>query len=94
MTTYESGSTVTSRSNGLAVAGMVCGVVVLLLFNVILSPLAIIFGGIGLARANRGAAHHHMAVAGVVLGIIDIAIFVVMLVAASHSGGTVYFHVG
>jgi hypothetical protein len=94
MTTYESGSAVSTRSNGLAVASMVCGIVGLVLFNVILGPLAIIFGGIGLARANRGAAHHHMAVAGIVLGVIDIALFVVLLVAASHNGGSVYFHVG
>jgi hypothetical protein len=94
MTTFESGSAVSSRSNGLAIAGMVCGIVGLVLFNVILGPLAIIFGGVGLARANRGAAHHHMAVAGVVLGILDVAIFVVLLVAASHNGGSVYFHVG
>jgi hypothetical protein len=33
-------------------------------------------------------------IGGVVLGVVDIAIFVVLLVAASHHGGSVYFHVG
>ncbi|HEY3923726.1 MAG TPA: DUF4190 domain-containing protein [Acidothermaceae bacterium] len=94
MTTFENSSTVSSKSNGLAVAGMVCGIVGLVLFNVILGPLAIIFGCVGLARANRGASHHHMAVAGIVLGVVDIALFVVLLVAASHNGGSLYFHVG
>jgi hypothetical protein len=93
MTAYGTSGTST-RSNGLAIAGLVCGIVGLFLFNIILGPLAIIFGGVGLSRANRGAAHHHMAMAGIILGILDIAIFVVMLVAASHNGGNVYFHVG
>jgi hypothetical protein len=73
---------------------MVCGIVGLVLFNFILGPLAIVFGGVGLTRANRGAAHRHMAVAGIILGVVDIAIFVVLLVAASHNGGSIYFHVG
>lgn len=41
--------------NGLAIAGLVCGIVGLLIFNIILGPLAIIFGAIGLSRANKGA---------------------------------------
>jgi hypothetical protein len=35
-----------------------------------------------------------LAVAGVILGVVDIAVFVVLLVAASHNGGSIYFHVG
>jgi len=86
-----SSPTTTSTSNGLAVAGLVCGIVGLLLFNYILGPLAIIFGGVGLSRANRGAAHHRMSVASIILGIADIAIFVVVLAVASSKGG-IYIH--
>ncbi len=83
-----------SRSNGLAIAGMVCGLVGLLLFAVVLGPLAIIFGGIGLSRAKSGAPHRNMALAGIILGVVDIALFVILLATAKHNGGSVYFHVG
>jgi hypothetical protein len=82
------------RSNGLAIAGMVCGIVGLVLFNVILGPLALIFGSVGLSKARDGAAHRGMAIAAIVLGIIDLAIFAALVAAAKHNGGTVYFHVG
>lgn len=73
-----------SGSNGLAIAALVCGIIGLFLFNFILGPLAIIFGGIGVSRANRGAGHRGMSWAGVVLGIIDILLFAVLIAAASH----------
>ncbi|SHG29162.1 protein of unknown function [Jatrophihabitans endophyticus] len=65
--------------NGLAIAGMVCGIVGLLIFWFILGPLAIIFGGIGWSRANRGAKYKGMAIAGVVLGIVDIIGYVILV---------------
>ena len=80
--------------NGLAIAGLVCGIVGLLLFNIVLGPLAIIFGAIGWSRANRGAKYKGMSIAAVVLGIIDIIIFVALIAAASKHGGSVYFHAG
>ncbi|MGH3635188.1 MAG: DUF4190 domain-containing protein [Mycobacterium sp.] len=82
------------RSNGLAIAALVCGIIGLFLLNIILGPLAIIFGGVGLSHAKRGAAHHGMALAGVILGIVDVIIFVVLLAAVSHNGGSAYFRVG
>ena len=90
MTTYRDSSPATTQRNGLAVAGLVCGIVGLLLFNFILGPLAIIFGGIGLSRANHGADHGRMSVAAIVLGIVDIILFVVLIVVASHNGGHWY----
>jgi hypothetical protein len=55
---------------------------------VVLGPLAIIFGGVGWARANRGAAGSRgMAIAAVVLGVIDLVIFFVVLAVAANSGG-------
>ena len=93
MTTYGTPQT-RSTSNGLAIASLVCGIVGLLIFAFILGPLAIIFGGVGLSRANRGAAHRGMALAGLVLGVLDVVLFVVVLIAASHNGGHFYFRMG
>ena len=90
----ENTSVATStRSNGLAIAGLVCGLVGLILFNFILGPLAIIFGGIGWSRANRGSGHKGMSITAVVLGIVDILIYVVLLVAVAKHGGFSW-HVG
>jgi hypothetical protein len=83
-----------SDSNGLAIAGLVCGLVGLLLFNIVLGPLAIIFGGIGWARANRGARHRGMAIAAVALGVIDLVIFFVLLAVAANGGGSIFGTVG
>jgi uncharacterized protein DUF4190 len=82
------------RSNGLAVAGLVCGLVGLLLFNIVLGPLAIIFGGVAWAQANRGAPRRGMAVAAVLLGAVDLVIFVVLLAAATGNGGSIFGTVG
>jgi hypothetical protein len=91
--TAQSTSSRTQGSNGLAIAGLVCGLVGILFFNYILGPLAIIFGGVGLSRANRGAGHRGMAMAAVILGIVDLIIFaVVVTVIAKH--GVSYFRIG
>jgi uncharacterized Tic20 family protein len=84
----------TRQGNGLAIAALVCGIIGLLLFGIVLGPLAIIFGGIGLSRANKGAPHRGMAVAGLVLGIIDVVLLVILIAVASKNGGSVYFHTG
>lgn len=67
------------QGNGLATAGMVCGIIGLLIANFILGPLAIIFGGIGLSRANKGAPKRGQALAGVILGILDIVVYVIII---------------
>lgn len=92
--TRSTAPTQTRNSNGLAIAGLVCGLVGLGFFNYILGPLAIIFGGIGWSRANRGANHRGMSIAAVVLGVVDILIFVVLLVAVAKDGGSFHWHVG
>jgi uncharacterized protein DUF4190 len=86
--------TQTQGSNGLAIAGLVCGLVGVLFFNVILGPLAIIFGGVGWSRANGGARHKGMAIAAVILGVVDLVIFGVLLAVAAKHGGSMFFHVG
>lgn len=79
-------------SNGMAIAALVCGIVGLFIFSFILGPLAIIFGGVGLHRANRGAGHRGMSWTGLVLGIIDILVLVVLVAVASHHNFS--WHVG
>ena len=74
-------------SNGLAIAGLVCGIISLLLLWFILGPLAIIFGGIGLSRANKGASGKGMAIAGIVLGIVAIVGYIILIaaIASNHN---------
>lgn len=92
---YSNGDPQQQRpGNGLAIAGLVCGIVGLLLANIILGPLAIIFGGVGWSRANRGARYKGMAIAAVILGIADLVIFAIVIAAASKHGGSIYFHAG
>jgi hypothetical protein len=72
--------------NGLAVAGLVCGMVGMALFSVILGPLAVIFGGIGLVRAADGRPHRGMAIAAVVLGVLDLVVFAAQVVLIVRHG--------
>ncbi|HXR40871.1 MAG TPA: hypothetical protein VN738_00610, partial [Acidothermaceae bacterium] len=55
-----------------------------------LGQLAIIFGGVGLSRANHGADHRRMSIASIILGIVDIVIFAIVLAVAAHNGGHWY----
>jgi hypothetical protein len=55
-------------ANGMATASLVLGIIGFLL--PILSILALIFGGIGISKANQGAAGKGLAIAGLVLGIV------------------------
>lgn len=72
--------------NGLAIASLVCGIVGLLILWIVLSPLAIIFGAIGLSRANRGASGHGQAMAGLILGIIGIVGYIVLIAIVANKG--------
>jgi hypothetical protein len=64
-------------TNGMATASLVLGI--LGLFLPILSILALIFGGIGISKANQGAAGKGLAVAGLVLGIIGALVLLYLL---------------
>ena len=79
----QPGTTSNRAGNGLAIAGLVCGLVGLFLFPIVLGPLAIIFGAIAYSKAKHGAAHKGMAIAGLVLGIVDIAVMIIVAVAIS-----------
>jgi hypothetical protein len=83
----------TRASNGFAVTALVCGIVGILIFEIILGPLAIIFGAVGLRRAGRAGRGRGMAMAGLILGIIDVVLFFIFLAVASRHGGFSW-HVG
>ncbi|MEV1019045.1 DUF4190 domain-containing protein [Streptomyces sp. NPDC050264] len=78
-----------SRTNGLAIAGLVCGIVGLFFLGIVLGPLAIIFGALALRQkaANGGGG---MAKAGLILGIIDLILAIVMIVVAANGGFSWY----
>jgi Domain of unknown function (DUF4190) len=88
MTTGYSDSTAArSGSNGMAIAGLVCGIVGIFILNVILGPLALVFGGVGLRNARSTDGRTGMAVSAIVLGVVDILLFVVLLALATSHGG-------
>lgn len=92
MTSYGSSSAASSRSrtNGLAVASLVCGIIGLFLFNVVLGPVAIVLGAVGMRQAAvKGGGG--MAKAGVVLGVIDLVIFGVLLAVTAANGGFTWY---
>ena len=78
------------QGNGIATAGMVCGIIGVVLFWLpvigwILAILAIIFGGVGISKANKGAPNKGGAIAGVVLGVVSIVGYVVLVIAVYNS---------
>lgn len=75
-----------SRTNGLAIASLCCGIVGLFFLNMVLGPLAIIFGAVARRQASvkNGAG---MAKAGIILGIVDVVLWLVLLLVAANNGG-------
>lgn len=73
-------------SNGMAVAGFVCALVGLFVFAWILGTLGLVFGGIGLSRANRGAAGRRgLAIAAIVIGAVDWLLWIVVLLLVGNA---------
>ncbi|MDC3032165.1 DUF4190 domain-containing protein [Bacteroidota bacterium] len=69
-------TTVAGGGKGMSVAALVCGIVGLFFGGLILGPLAIVFGAIGMKRDGRG-----MAIAGLVCGIVA-TLFSLLILAA------------
>ena len=67
---------------GMAIAGMVCGIVSFLCFPYILGVLGIIFGAVAKNKGYRGA----MATAGIACGAVGLALWLLMLVACGGAG--------
>ena len=82
-------------ANGLGTTGMVLGIVgaalsLVPVLGFILGLLATTFGGIGLAKANRGeATNKGMAIAGLVLGIIAMAVWPVLIAIAAAGAAAI-----
>ena len=80
--------------NGLAVAALVLGILSLVLFfipflGILLGLLGLIFGGIGIGRANRVGKGKGMAVAGLVMGILGLLLgltWIFLIVSGAHIG--------
>ncbi|QIY61213.1 MULTISPECIES: hypothetical protein [unclassified Streptomyces] len=90
MTSYSgSGAQRTSRTSGLAVAGLVCGIVGLFILPIILGPLAIVFGAFALRQTGSAMPKWDIG-----LGVADLLLMVVMFVVAANNGGSVFWHVG
>ncbi|AYG78067.1 hypothetical protein DWB77_00174 [Streptomyces hundungensis] len=86
MTPFSNSEANPSRTNGLAVAGLVCGIVGIFFLNIVLGPLAIVFGAVAL-RQSAAKGGGGMAKAALALGIIDVLLFVVLLMVAASNGG-------
>jgi len=61
------------KSGGFGTTALVCGLVGIFLFGIVLGPLAIIFGGIGISKKQK------YSVAGLVLGIISIISYFIFM---------------
>jgi hypothetical protein len=68
------------------VAALVLGIVGIFFAQVILGPLAIIFGAIGLNRASREGRGRGTSIAGIVLGIVALALFAALAATAARRG--------
>ncbi|MEU6918961.1 DUF4190 domain-containing protein [Streptomyces olindensis] len=92
MASYGSSSAASSgsRTNGLAIASLCCGIVGLFILNIVLGPLAIVFGVIARRQAavRNGAG---MAKAGIILGIVDVVLWLVLFAIAAGNGGAGWY---
>ena len=82
MAQAEQGSASGTRTNGLAIASLVCGIAAFLILGIVGGALALIFGYIGRRQIDEsGGAQtgRGMATAGIVLGWISIALFVIVI---------------
>ncbi|HEY1559188.1 MAG TPA: DUF4190 domain-containing protein [Kofleriaceae bacterium] len=75
------------QGNGLAIAGMVLGILAVVLFwttvvDVVIGALAIIFSVLGLKRARIAGVGRGMAMTGLITGIIGIALAAILVVIA------------
>jgi uncharacterized protein DUF4190 len=82
---YQVAQPVAQPSNGMAIASLVLGI--LGVFIPFLGVLALIFGGVGLSKANDGASGKGMAIAGLVLGILGtlVTLYIMSKVGSSPS---------
>lgn len=71
---------------GLAIAGMILGIISLLCFPYITGVLGIIFGAIAKSKGCRSG----MATAGIVCGAIGVGLWLIMIIACNSVGADLY----
>ena len=82
--------------NGIGTAALVLGILAVVFCwtfwgGVVMGILAIIFGGVGLGRANRGeASNRGSALAGLVLGIVALALLVLLAIVGIAAYSTTF----
>jgi hypothetical protein len=76
------GTDAAADADGMAVWSFATGLLGLLIFNLVLGPIALALGGRALAR---GTARHARARVGLALGVADLAVFA----ALAHADGTI-----
>jgi|TARA_B100000767_G_C19422758_1_gene392677 hypothetical protein len=69
-------SPIAGNGKGMSIASMVCGITAIFFGGIVLGPLAIIFGAIGLKRDGRG-----MAITGLICGILA-SLWTILVIAA------------
>ncbi|WP_077797150.1 DUF4190 domain-containing protein [Streptomyces sp. JHA26] len=90
MSSYSrAGAHKTSGTSGLAIAGLVCGIVGLFILPIVLGPLAIVFGAVALHRTGSTMAKWDIG-----LGVADIVLMIVMLAVAAGNGGSFTWNIG
>ena len=76
------------KTSPLAIASLVCGIVGIILFGIVLGPLAIIFGAIAINRINdrpHEFSGSRMAKSGIICGVVAIVIYIVLVILLVNS---------
>ncbi|MFC7824368.1 DUF4190 domain-containing protein [Streptomyces sp. NPDC057375] len=90
MATYSrTGPRKGGRTSGLAIAGLVCGIVGLFILPIVLGPLAIVFGAVALRQTGSTMAKWALG-----LGVADILLMIVMFAVAANNGGSFSWYIG
>lgn len=77
--------------NGMGTAALILGIIGLLIGGCLLGPLAIIFGAVGISKANQGlATNKGSAVSGLILGIVGFLGWGLLVLIALGSSSTGY----
>jgi len=80
---YGTGATA-PKTLGMATAALVCGIAGLVIFNIVLGPMALVFGIISrnkIKGSNGALKGEGMALAGIILGPIDVIVWLAILAA-------------
>jgi len=75
-------------TNGLAIGGMVCGIVAIaffwttLFFGLWVGIVGAVLSAMGLSKANKGAGGRTQAIAGLICSLVAVVVIVILLAAA------------